>query len=109
MKFSKNWLKEFVDIDLSTEELCNQLTMVGLEVDGYESFQSKITGKDAIIDLDITPNRGDCFSHLGIARELAIIEDSNGSKPQISFIANVAITVSPAPETSYTFRALVGI
>ena len=30
---------------------------------------------DTIFDFDITPNRGDCFSHLGIARELAIIED----------------------------------
>ena len=30
---------------------------------------------DTIFDFDITPNRGDCFSHLGIARELSIIED----------------------------------
>ncbi|MAN35703.1 MAG: phenylalanine--tRNA ligase subunit beta [Candidatus Marinimicrobia bacterium] len=30
--------------------------------------------EDSIFDFDITPNRGDCFSHLGIARELAIIE-----------------------------------
>ena len=31
--------------------------------------------EDSIFDFDITPNRGDCFSHLGIARELGIIED----------------------------------
>tara|TARA_B100000965_G_scaffold277690_1_gene235501 strand:+ start:3607 stop:5967 length:2361 start_codon:yes stop_codon:yes gene_type:complete len=30
---------------------------------------------DIVFDFDITPNRGDCFSHLGIARELAIIEN----------------------------------
>ena len=30
---------------------------------------------DTIFDFDMTPNRGDCFSHLGIARELSIIED----------------------------------
>ena len=29
---------------------------------------------DTIFDFDMTPNRGDCFSHLGIARELSIIE-----------------------------------
>ena len=29
---------------------------------------------DTLFDFDITPNRGDCFSHLGIARELSIIE-----------------------------------
>ena len=28
-----------------------------------------------IIELDLTPNRGDCFSHLGVAREIAIIEN----------------------------------
>ena len=30
---------------------------------------------DTIFDFDMTPNRGDCFSHLGIARELSIIEN----------------------------------
>ena len=30
--------------------------------------------EDSIFDFDITPNRGDCFSHLGIARELAILK-----------------------------------
>ena len=32
--------------------------------------------EDSIFDFDITPNRGDCFSHLGIARELGIIENN---------------------------------
>ena len=31
--------------------------------------------EDTIFDFDLTPNRGDCFSHLGIARELSIIEN----------------------------------
>jgi len=31
--------------------------------------------EDTIFDFDMTPNRGDCFSHLGIARELSIIEN----------------------------------
>ena len=33
MQFSRNWLKEFVDVKISDEELCDQLTMLGLEVD----------------------------------------------------------------------------
>ncbi|MBD3646260.1 MAG: phenylalanine--tRNA ligase subunit beta, partial [Pseudomonadales bacterium] len=36
MKFSENWLREFVDPDLTTDELVEQLTMAGLEVDGVE-------------------------------------------------------------------------
>ena len=41
--------------------------------------------EDSIFDFDITPNRGDCFSHLGIARELAIIEDSELELEEITF------------------------
>ena len=84
MQFSKNWLKDFIDIDLSTEIICSQLTMAGLEVDGYEDVSSKITGKDSIIKLDITPNRGDCFSVLGVARELSVINNLKLSLPNIS-------------------------
>ena len=76
MQFSKNWLKEFVDIKVSTEELCEQLTMLGIEVSDYKNFQSKLTGNDAVIKLDITPNRGDCFSILGVARELSALYGS---------------------------------
>ena len=86
MQFSKNWLKDFIDIDLSTEIICSQLTMAGLEVDGYEDVSSKITGKDSIIKLDITPNRGDCFSVLGVARELSVINNLELSLPNISSI-----------------------
>ena len=87
MQFSKNWLKEFIDIDLSTQEICHQLTMAGLEVDGYEDVKSKITGNDSIIKLDITPNRGDCFSVLGVARELAVINNLKFSLPKINKIS----------------------
>lgn len=36
MKFSENWLREFVNPDLSTQALVDQLTMAGLEVDGFD-------------------------------------------------------------------------
>ena len=75
MQFSRNWLKEFVDFKISDEELCEQLTMLGLEVDNFKIYDSKLTGKDAIIKLDLTPNRGDCFSILGIAREVAAMNN----------------------------------
>ena len=84
MQFSKNWLKDFIDLDLSTEEICYQLTMAGIEVDNFENVKSAITGNDAIIKLDITPNRGDCFSILGVARELAILNNLKLKLPKIA-------------------------
>ncbi len=38
MKASLNWLKRYVDIDVSTEELCRRMTMAGFEVDGVENM-----------------------------------------------------------------------
>lgn len=36
MKFSEQWLREWVNPELTTEELSEQLSMAGLEVDGVE-------------------------------------------------------------------------
>ena len=38
MKVSLNWLKRYVDITVSPEELCNRMTMAGFEVDGVEDL-----------------------------------------------------------------------
>jgi phenylalanyl-tRNA synthetase beta chain len=68
MKLSLNWLKDYIDIDISPQKLAEKLTLSGTAVDGFESL-----GDDIIFDLDLTPNRGDCFSVLGIAREVAAL------------------------------------
>ena len=113
MQFSKNWLKDFIDIDLSTEDICAQLTMAGLEVDGFENINSKITGKDSIIKLDITPNRGDCFSVLGVARELAVINNLKLHLPEIPKVHDTfkdSIKIKVCPEgPSYFGRTLKNI
>ena len=46
------------------ESLCDDLTLIGIEVDEIKSFRG-----DKIIDFDLTPNRGDCFSVKGLARD----------------------------------------
>jgi phenylalanyl-tRNA synthetase beta chain len=68
MKISYNWLKEFVDFDLAPRDLAEKLTMAGLAVDGVEEH-----GGDFVLDIDLTSNRPDCLSHLGVAREVAAI------------------------------------
>ena len=113
MQFSRNWLKEFVDFKVSDEELCQQLTMLGLEVDNYKSYESKLTGKDAIIKLDLTPNRGDCFSILGIAREVAAANNLPLTLPKINTIKNSvksSLTVSVCNEAPrYVGRYIAGV
>jgi len=68
MIFSYNWLKEYVKLP-KPEKLVEILTMHSFEVE-----EVKKAGKDYILDIDVLPNRGpDCFSHIGIAREIAAI------------------------------------
>ncbi|MCP4273460.1 MAG: phenylalanine--tRNA ligase subunit beta [Gammaproteobacteria bacterium] len=44
MKFSENWLREWVNPEIDTESLCEQLTMAGLEVDGVEPAAEDFSG-----------------------------------------------------------------
>ena len=52
------------------ENLCDDLTLIGIEVDEIKSFQG-----DKIIDFDLTPNRGDCFSVKGLARDYCAFKE----------------------------------
>ena len=49
MKLSYNWLKQYINIDLSAEELSPILTDIGLEVEGLEKFQSIKGGLEGIV------------------------------------------------------------
>lgn len=68
MKLTYNWLKDFVDITLKPKELCDKLTMAGLEVTSLEE-----NAGDWVIEIEITSNRPDWLSVVGIAREIAAI------------------------------------
>jgi phenylalanyl-tRNA synthetase beta chain len=68
MKLSLNWLKEFVDVAAEPRELKAALISAGL---GVESFVA--VGNDVIFEIEVTTNRPDCLSHLGVAREVSAI------------------------------------
>lgn len=44
MKFSESWLREWVNPDIDTNALCEQLSMAGLEVDGVEPVAADFSG-----------------------------------------------------------------
>ncbi len=77
MKISYNWLKEIVETDLDPRELASRLTMAGLAVDAVEPH-----GDDQILEFDLTSNRPDCLSHLGIAREVAALSGLQVRMPE---------------------------
>src|SRR5437763_681844 len=71
MLISYNWLRELTDTKLSPQEVRERLTNVGLAVDAIAERNG-----DYVLDVEVPSNRGDCLSHVGIARELAVIEMS---------------------------------
>ena len=49
MNISYKWLKEYVDFDLSAEEVAAALTSIGLEVEGVEEVQSIRGGLQGLV------------------------------------------------------------
>jgi phenylalanyl-tRNA synthetase beta chain len=77
MFISYEWLGELTDTRLSPQELRERLTGVGLAVDAVEEH----TG-DSVLDVEVPSNRPDCLSHVGIAREVAVIERGQVRLPE---------------------------
>jgi phenylalanyl-tRNA synthetase beta chain len=77
MLISYNWLRELTNTTLTPLELRERLTMVGLAIDAVEDLAG-----DSVIDVEVPSNRPDCLSHIGIAREVAVIERSKVESPK---------------------------
>ncbi len=79
MKVPLSWLKEYIDIKLSSQELAHRLTMAGVEVSHIQK-----SGKNTILELDLTTNRGDCASIIGVAREVSALINKPLKLPKIN-------------------------
>jgi phenylalanyl-tRNA synthetase beta chain len=66
MKVPLSWIREFVDVTASAEEIGTLMGVRGLALEGLEQH-----GEDVVMDFDVTANRPDCMSVIGIAREIA--------------------------------------
>ena len=70
MIVSWEWLTQYVDLNMSHDDLVDRLTMSGLNHEG-----TKEVAGDQAIDLEVTSNRPDCLGHIGVAREVAVLYD----------------------------------
>ncbi|MDE0003749.1 MAG: phenylalanine--tRNA ligase subunit beta [Rhodospirillaceae bacterium] len=102
MRIDIEWLEEMLQRDLDPEQLAGQLTLGGLEVESVQlADTAEAAGVDGVVlDFDITPNRGDCFSVLGIAREVSAL---NGKRMEPLAVPEVpAIVKDTFPVTLAT-------
>ncbi len=79
MKVSLNWIKEYVDIDCPASEVAEILSDLGFPTEEMEEFPN-----DTVIDVEVTSNRGDCLSHIGVARELAAFWSKQLRIPEVA-------------------------
>jgi phenylalanyl-tRNA synthetase beta chain len=71
MRLVVSWLREFVDVPASAQEIADRLGLCGFEVASLEA----LPGGDAVIDFEVTAHRPDCLNVLGLAREVATAYD----------------------------------
>jgi phenylalanyl-tRNA synthetase beta chain len=76
MRYPVEWLKEYVPIGPSLQALADRLTLAGLEVTGIESAAG-----ETVLEIEITPNRADCLSMIGLAREIAVLTNQRVKMP----------------------------
>ncbi len=112
MLISYKWLRELTDTALTPAELRERLTMVGLAIDAVEEIEG-----DSVLDVEVPSNRPDCLSHIGIAREVSVIERSNVLTPKTEVFktggksADLAAVEISDPELCprYTARIVRGV
>ena len=68
MKISTEWLQEYVEIHESPQKLKDDLSMIGLLVEAIEEGE-----ETSVLEVEVTSNRPDCLSHIGVAREVAAL------------------------------------
>jgi phenylalanyl-tRNA synthetase beta chain len=70
MKISPQWVREFVELAVDDRRLAEDLTGVGIAVEGISG-----SGADCVFEMEIGTNRPDAMNHYGVAREAAAIYD----------------------------------
>jgi phenylalanyl-tRNA synthetase beta chain len=96
MRLLVSWLRDFVYVQAPAEEIADRLGLRGFEVAAIEPLGDG----DGVIDFEVTANRPDCLSVLGLAREVATLYDRQLTPPSSAPGAKVALRSSPRHRSS---------
>jgi phenylalanyl-tRNA synthetase beta chain len=99
MKLSTHWIRDFVDLSVDDRRLAEDLTNVGISVEGISG-----NGADTVFEMEIGTNRPDAMNHYGVAREAAAIygvplKALSASGDKASHLAKDAQTGAPGIAT----------
>jgi phenylalanyl-tRNA synthetase beta chain len=96
MKLSPQWIRDFVDLAVDDRRLAEDLTGVGIAVEGISG-----SGADTVFEMEIGTNRPDAMNHYGVAREAAAIYDLplKAVEPKLPSAAEAAHSPGPGGMT----------
>ncbi|HZB25137.1 MAG TPA: phenylalanine--tRNA ligase subunit beta [Vicinamibacterales bacterium] len=80
MKIVHAWLAELVDVPDDVARVASEIALRGFEVAETDAARG-------VIDFEVTANRPDCLSHLGFAREAAVIWSAPLRPPPLAALA----------------------
>ena len=95
MKLLVSWVRDFVDVKASAAEIAEKLGVRGFEVASVEPLEHG----DGVIDFEVTANRPDCLSVIGLAREIAAAYDLTVRPPSFSPGSRVELATVPTGES----------
>ncbi|NUN47369.1 MAG: phenylalanine--tRNA ligase subunit beta [Candidatus Brocadiae bacterium] len=78
MKLTWDWLNEYCRTELPVAKAAELLTRAGVKVEGIEE-----KGGETVLELEITANRPDCLSLLGVAREASVVTGKPMREPAL--------------------------
>jgi phenylalanyl-tRNA synthetase beta chain len=89
MKVLVSWMRDFVDVTASPDDIAKTMSVRGFAVEGIEyldgdlSAEARSAKADAVIDFEVTGNRPDCMCVIGMAREVATAYDLPMRRPVV--------------------------
>ncbi len=101
MNVTTNWLNSCVDTPVEVDEMIDALERVGFACEEREDLPHG----DVRIDLEITSNRGDCVSVIGLARELAAATGRSVVTPKTRVTSDSVGAESASDVTSVNVEA----
>ena len=72
--------------ELKLEEKSSGIMILSSDLEIGKDLASALMLKDYVLEIDLTPNRADCFSMIGIAREVAALYDTCVTLPSVNVV-----------------------
>jgi phenylalanyl-tRNA synthetase beta chain len=95
MKIALDWIADYLSPLPTAARAAEALMNAGLPVESVEEAAGA-KGPTQVLDVEVTSNRTDCFSHVGLARELAALTGGTFTPPKIAIQEGATAVGGPA-------------